>query len=380
MLLIKNALTYAPQALGMKDILIAHGKIVAIETNIDLPQNLCSTWDAQGKIVAPGFIDQHIHITGAGGKNGFGSMTPEIAMSELVACGSTTVVGLLGTDGATRSIKSLYAKTQALESEGISAYMFTGFYGLEPTYITSSLQEDMMFVAPVLGCKVAITDIRSDYPSDLELVRLLRQVKVGGMLANKKGILHLHLGNLKSKMDCLFRLVKDYEFPISAISPTHVGRTKDLFEEAIQFALLGGSIDITTGASKYAPPHHSVLYALEKGVSSDLITFSSDGNAGLDKLDENGKLIGFRRAPIQHNYTEFKALAQTEHIPLEVALKVITSNPAKNLGLKNKGVIAIGADADFCVMDDQLNLLDVFAKGTLMMENQQVIKKGFFES
>jgi beta-aspartyl-dipeptidase (metallo-type) len=181
-------------------------------------------------------------------------------------------------------------------------------------------------------------------------------------------------------MDCLFRLVKDYEFPISAISPTHVGRTKDLFEEAIQFALLGGSIDITTGASKYAPPHQSVLLALEKGVSSDLLTFSSDGNAGLDKLDEQGKLIGFRRAPIQHNYTEFKALAQTGIIPLETALKVITSNPAKNLGLKNKGVIAVGADADFCVMDDQLNLLDVFAKGQLMMENQVVIKKGFFEA
>jgi beta-aspartyl-dipeptidase (metallo-type) len=106
MLLIKNATTYAPKSLGIKDILVVNGKIVAIEDEINLPDSLCNKWDAQGKIVTPGFIDQHIHITGAGGKHGFGSMTPEINCSDLVKCGSTTVVGLLGTDGATRSIKS----------------------------------------------------------------------------------------------------------------------------------------------------------------------------------------------------------------------------------------------------------------------------------
>jgi len=379
MLLIKNAATYSPAYLGVKDILIVNGKIVAIEDTLDLSDSLCKKWDAQGKIVTPGFIDQHIHITGAGGKHGFGSMTPEINCSDLVKCGSTTVVGLLGTDGATRSIKSLFAKTRALESEGLTAYMYTGFYGLEPTYITGSLQDDMMFIAPVLGCKVAISDIRSDYPTDLELVRLLRQIKVGGMLASKKGILHLHLGALTSKMDCLFRLVNEYEFPISAISPTHVGRTKDLFEEAIKFAALGGSIDLTTGASKYTEPYMSVLHALEKGISLDQITFSSDGNAGLDKLDAQGNLIGFRRAVIDQNYLQFKALVQQGGVPTEQALKVITSSPAKNLGLKNKGVIAVGTDADFCCLDEDLVLQDVIAGGKLMMENEEVLVKGHFE-
>ncbi len=380
MLLIKNARVYTPDPIGIKDILVVNGKIVLIEDKIDFNLPHCTTWDAEGSIVSPGFIDQHIHITGAGGKHGFGSMTPEIQCSDLVKVGSTTVVGLLGTDGATRNIKSLYAKTRALESEGLSAFMFTGFYGLDPTYITGALQDDMMFVEPVLGCKVAITDVRSDYPTDLELLRLLRQVKVGGMLASKKGILHLHLGNLSSKMDILFRLVKVHEFPIGHISPTHVGRTKALFEEAIKFALMGGSIDITTGASQYTKPYLSVLYALENGVSSDLLTFSSDGNAGLDKLDEQGNLIGFRRAPIDQNYLQFVALVKEAKLPLEIALKLITSNPAKNLGLKHKGRIHVGADADFCVLDDQLTLQTVIAKGAIMMEKGVVLKKGNFEA
>jgi beta-aspartyl-dipeptidase (metallo-type) len=379
MLLIKNAMVFSPKLLGKKDILIGSGKILAIEDKIDLPFSFCDQWDAKGKTLTPGFIDQHIHIIGAGGKHGFGSMTPEINISELIACGTTSVVGLLGTDGSSRSIKSLYAKTKALESEGLSAYMFTGYYGLDPVYITESVQDDMVFVQPVLGCKIAITDIRSSFPTELELLRLLRQIMVGGMLANKKGILHLHLGGLKTKMDILFKLVEEHEFPISHISPTHVGRTKDLFDQAIVFAKLGGMIDITTGASKYTDPYKSVLYALEQGVSMDKMTFSSDGNAGLDKLDEKGNLIGFRRAPIHQNYEQVKALIHSGNVGIEEAVKLITANPASNLGLKTKGNIYVGCDADFCCLDSDFNLTEVFAKGKLMMENSTVIAKGHFE-
>jgi beta-aspartyl-dipeptidase (metallo-type) len=237
----------------------------------------------------------------------------------------------------------------------------------------------MVFIDPVLGCKIAIADIRSSYPTDLDLLRILRAVKVGGMLANKKGILHIHLGNLKTKMDTLFRLVQEHEFPIAHISPTHVGRTKELFEQAIEFAKLGGMIDLTTGASKYTDPYKAVLYALEKGVSIDKITFSSDGNAGLDKLDENGNLIGFRRAVINQNYLQVKELINHGQVKLEDAIKLITINPAINLGLKNKGSIKVGSDADFCCLDADFNLIDVFARGKQMMENTQVIVKGHFE-
>jgi beta-aspartyl-dipeptidase (metallo-type) len=379
MLLIKNADIYTPNHIGVKDILIGEEKILAIEDHIEFDGKYCKYWDAAGKTVTPGFIDQHIHITGAGGKHGFASMTPEIKLSDLIACGSTTVVGLLGTDGTARSIKNLYAKTMSLESEGISAYMFTGYYGIEPTYITNTIQDDMIFIDKVLGCKIAITDIRSSYPTELELLRMLRQITVGGMIANKKGILHIHLGNLKPKMDILFKLVEEHEFPISHISPTHVGRTKALFEQAIAFAKLGGMIDITTGASKYTDPYKAVLYALENGVSIDKMTFSSDGNAGLDKLDENGKLIGFRKAPIDQNYLQVKQLIETKEVSIEDAIKLITLNPANNLGLKNKGVIEINADADLCCLDKDFILTDVFAKGKLMMENKEVIVKGNFE-
>ena len=365
--------------MGKKDILISNGKIVAIEEKIDDHPLFNNVLDVEGAITTPGFIDQHIHVIGAGGKHGFASMTPQLHLGDLIKCGTTTVVGLLGTDGSTRSIKSLFSKIQALNQEGISAFMYTGYYGLDKVYLMNSLQEDMIYIDDVIGCKIAISDIRSSYPSTLELLRLLRNVRVGGMLSGKKGILHLHLGALSSKMDVLFELVENYEFPIEHISPTHVGRTKELFDQAIIFAKMGGMIDITTGASKYTDPYKSVLYALESGASIDNITFSSDGNAGLDKVDDANNLIGFKSAPFDKNLEEVINLHKIGGLSLENSLKLITSNPAKNLGLKSKGHVKVNYDADLCFFDSNLKLTGVVANGKVMMRDGELLVKGSFE-
>jgi len=377
--LIKNAQIYAPEYLGYKDILLGAEKIIAIQDHIDTYPLIDRVIDAQGKIVTSGFIDQHVHIIGAGGKHGFASMTPEIMLSELIACGTTTVVGLLGTDGTARSIKTLYAKTKALTEEGISAYMLTSYFSIDPVTITSSIQDDLVFIDKVIGCKVAISEERSSYPTAHELLKHLREVRVGGMIAGKKGILHIHLGKLTSHIDLLMELVEKYEFPIENISPTHVARTKPLFDQSLEFAKKGGMIDITTGGTKYTDPYQSVLYALDQGVSIDRLTFSSDGNAGLEKKDASGKMIGFRKAPIDLNYAEFKALVQKGGLPIEQAITLITCNPAHNLALKTKGRIAVGFDADFCFMDEQLVLTDVIARGQPMMRDNKIIAKGHFE-
>ncbi|UOB16477.1 beta-aspartyl-peptidase [Abyssalbus ytuae] len=378
--LIKNAELYSPEYLGKQDILISGEKIAAISPNLNAFTNHARVWDAKGKIITPGIIDQHIHIIGAGGKNGFSSMTPEVTLGELISCGTTTVVGLLGTDGTARNIRTLYGKVKSLEQEGVSAFMLCGYYGIDTVTITDSIQADMIFIDKVVGCKIAISDVRSSYPTATELVRKLRDVRVGGCIGNKKGILHIHLGNLDSKMDVLFELVKKYQFPVEHISPTHVGRTKELFDQAIEFAKLGGIVDITTGASKYTDPYKSVLYALEQGVSIHNMTFSSDGHAGLSAPDEKGNLTRTKKAPIDKNLEEVINLIQKGGVPIEDAFRLITANPAKNLGLAYKGKLEVGCDADICAFDKDFNLLDVFARGQHMMEDTKIIVKGNFES
>ena len=68
-------------------------------------------------------------------------------------------------------------------------------------------------------------------------------------------------------------------------------------------------------------------------------------------------------APLTLNYKEMVALVTGGILPLESALRLITSNPARNLSLKTKGRIAVGCDADFVVLDDKLAIHTVIAKG-----------------
>lgn len=76
---------------------------------------------------------------------------------------------------------------------------------------------------------------------------------------------------------------------------------------------------------------------------------------------------------------EVKECISRENIPLEIAIKPITSNPAKVLGLANKGRIAEGMDADFCLMTQDLDIDMVIAKGRVMVENGVPVVKGNFE-
>lgn len=376
--LIKNAHIYAPENLGKKDLLVIGENIISVEDTISWQPPGCEIIDAKGKILSPGLIDQHIHITGAGGKQGYHSMTPDIPVEELIACGTTTVVGMLGTDGVARSLNGLYAKVKALELEGISAYMLTSYFGIPPITFTGSVLEDLILIDKVIGCKVAISDPRASFPTENELLKLVREVHVGGLTSGKGGIMHVHLGALESGMQILIDLVKDHEFPIEHISPTHVGRTKHLFEQAINFAKMGGMIDISTGGTKFDSPYSQVVIALEKGVPIENITLSSDGNAGMAKKDDNGKIIGFYKAPVHENLENVILLIKETGLPVEQAFKLITSNPAKNLSLKNKGKIAVGAHADLCFFDSDFNLTDVMAIGQMMMKDSQILAKNAF--
>jgi beta-aspartyl-dipeptidase (metallo-type) len=242
----------------------------------------------------------------------------------------------------------------------------------------SSVLEDMVFIDKVIGCKIAVSDERGSFPTENELLKLLREVHVGGLTSGKGGILHIHLGALESRMDILLDLVKKHHFPIRHISPTHVGRTKALFEQAIEFAKLGGMIDISTGGTKYEAPYKQVLYALENGASIDNITFSSDGNAGMAKKDENGNIINLYKAPVDLNLKQVILLIQEGGMSIGEAFKLITTNPAKNLSLPHKGKIAINYDADFCFFEKDFTLTDVISKGKVMMNDCKIINGKFF--
>ena len=156
-------------------------------------------------------------------------------------------------------------------------------------------------------------------------------------------------------------------------------RTEMLFQQAIEFANMGGNVDFSTGGTRFQLPHLCVMEALSKGVPMERITFSSDGHGGVRRINPETGEDSYRPAPLDLNFKEMKALVSECDLPLEQALRLITENPARQMYLHNKGQIAIGKDADFCILDQQLNLTDVILNGEIGMKDQAIIQKGRYE-
>ena len=382
--ILKNGHIYAPQDLGIKDVLMVGRTIAHIADRIDPAPSLGDVVvvDVSGCSVVPGFIDQHVHLLGGGGEGGYSTRTPEVLLSDLTTAGVTTVVGTLGTDNVTRSLESLLAKARGLEEEGISAWMYTGAYNVPSPTLTGNVRSDVILIDKVVGGKVAISDHRSAQPTKQEIARLAAECRVGGLLSGKAGVVHFHVGEGKEMLDMLFELIAETGIPATQFTPTHLNKNKELLAEGIRFAKMGGMLDITTSTPTIAPkriqPPEAILMCLNAGLSIDRITMSSDGNGSMPVFDAQGKLTGLIAASPKSLFNAVRNIVKAGTLPLGEAIKPVTVNPATSLKLPNKGRIEAGFDADVLVLDDDLRVAHLFAKGRHMV-NGDVLIKGVFE-
>lgn len=388
-LLIKGCSIYSPDYIGKKDVLIAGGKIEGIYDDFSYNDNQLNIEivDGKGKLMFPGFIDSHVHIMGGGGEGGYSTRTPEMQLSTLTTAGVTSVVGCIGTDGICRDMRSLVAKVKGLKEEGLSAYCYTGSYDVPVRTLTDSIKSDLMLIEEIIGVgEIALSDNRSSQPSFDGFVNLVAQTRVGGLLSNKSGIINIHLGNGSRKLNYLFYLLDNTEIPSTQLLPTHINRNNELFECGMEYIKKGGFIDLTTSCDIEHLEKGEVRAGegLKKIIDNNLpvehVTFSSDGNGSMPRFDDDGKVVGLGICSVDSLYREVKSAIEDYGVNIEDAVKVITSNVADLLKLKDKGRIEIGKDADFVIVDkDNLCIDKVFAKGVKMVDNGVAIIKGTFE-
>lgn len=385
--LIKNGHIYAPEDAGEKDILIAGSKIVGLADpgKFRIEGAAVEVVNASGKIVLPGFIDSHVHILGGGGEGGPATRAPEINLEDIISSGVTTVIGCLGTDAVTRHLESLLAKARGLEAEGVTAYIFSGSYEVPAKSITGSIRRDLVLIDKVIGVgEIAISDHRSSQPTFKEIARLAAECRVGGMLGGKAGILHLHLGEGRRRLELLFRLIRETEIPPTQIIPTHVNRTGDLLKEAVTFALEGGYFDLTAGeepedeTSSAVNVENAVLLCLEKKVPLTQVTISSDSNGSLPVFDKAGNLVRLTIATEKDLLRKFRSFLAQKIIGLEECVRLFSTNAAQFYKLSQKGEIQAGKDADLILLDENFELRDLFALGRRMMAGGKLLARGTF--
>lgn len=386
--LIKHVELYAPEHQGKQDILLFNGKIVRIAPHIG-QQKVVSLfpdveiYDAKDLIAVPGIVDIHAHFNGAGGEGAPQFRTPPTQLSELTTAGITTAVGLLGTDGITRSLNDLYMKARALENEGISTYIYTGSYQIPSPTFTDNISLDLSIIDKVVGLKIAFSDHRCSHPDDNSFAQVVSAARVGGIIGGKSGKVMIHMGTPVNGLERIREILAQTAIPLSQVIPTHLNRSEEVFNAAIQYALTGGNVDVSAGVSEkyYFPgavkPSAAVARLLAAGVPLNRITMSSDGNGVMTVFNEDGTTT-MLVSPVKAMLEEFRDMV-LEGVVISDAVQVVATNPANLLSLTGKGKLREGLDADILLLSKDMQLKAVFARGQKMVDDGRVLVKGVFE-
>jgi beta-aspartyl-dipeptidase (metallo-type) len=353
LILLRDADVFAPEHLGRRQLLLGAGRVLWMGAAEDeAPRGLpMEVVDLEGRRLLPGLIDGHVHVTGGGGEGGFATRVPPLPLSRYTAGGI--------------------------------AYGYCGGYHLPPATITGSVRGDIVFVEPLIGVgELAISDHRSSQPTFDQLLRVASEAHVAGLMTSKAGIVHLHLGDGARGLELVRRALSESELPARVFNPTHVNRRKALFEEAVELARRGCSIDLTAFPVEEGEDAWSAADALqrylESGAPPERITVSSDAGGCLPCFDGDGRMTHMDVGAPGAMLTTLRELT-ARGLPLERALPAFTANVARLLRLPGKGVIAVGADADLLVLDQHGSARDVIAGGRWHRRDGQQCLRGTFE-
>jgi beta-aspartyl-dipeptidase (metallo-type) len=193
-----------------------------------------------------------------------------------------------------------------------------------------------------------------------ELARLANDAFVAGMLSRKAGLTHLHVGDHPTRLAPLRDVLEHFAVEPGWFYATHVERSEELMSEAIEIAARGVAVDIDVveeDLTRWLP------YYLEHDGDPGQLTVSSDAG------------VNSPRTVLQ----QIRRCVQARHVPLELALSLVTKNPARILKLEEKGAVEAGKWGDLLVLEKgSLEIVHVLAKGAFMVRDGSLVAEPRF--
>ena len=375
-LLITNCRLFdAPSSEQATSILIEGGVIAQIGCG-DLCDN---TLDAAGRIIAPGFID--VHIQGAGGADVLDGTVEALSAISLTSA-RFGVTGFLATtvfrpDGGNEHLAVAAdcvgrdlggAALLGIHLEG--PFISTVKKGMiQPDCICPPSRQVLDEILDATKGHLDLMTIAPELPDSLPIIRSLVDSGIVASFAHSNatyeqtligfdaGISHVtHLFNAMAP--CHHRSPG----PLVAIFQTdHV--TAQLIPDGVHihpavlrsaFEILGPerTIPITDGMQAIGLGDGKFVY---NGIEYE----SKDGTARY----ADGTLIGTALGLSQL----LKRFVDFTDCPLDAAIRTVTHNPAKVLGLQDrKGGIAVGKDADLVLLDENLSVSKTIVGGKVV--------------
>ena len=359
---------------GEYDIKIEDGKIADISKT---PIKADETVDMKNNFVLPGFIDPHIHFRDPGLTQKEDFKTGSLAAAN---GGFTTVIDMPNTIPKTNTYKALKEKIQIAKSKSVVNFE------LQAGHNTLEEMERMVELNPI-SFKVFM-----DLESDESLERIFHDLSLLKQNTDYNGLVATHCEKksiVESETEKLKREENDaidytYARPAqsedeSVMQAIELARANDLRLHICHLSS-AKSLSLAESASKSMPvsweftPHHLLLDNSAYNVYGTFIKTNpplrpKEESVKISDLDERS-IIGTDHAPHTledktkgtwesspgiPNLETVVPLLLTEvnrgNIDLKIIPKIFSQNAAEVYGLKNKGKIEIGYDADLTVID-----------------------------
>lgn len=367
-LFIKNVLVFINSEFIKKDICIKNGVIVSFEK----PSENMPEFDAGGNYLVPGFIDIHTH--GAVGVDvNSASIEGFERMSRFFASrGVTSFLASILTDSEENTLKTLKLINEYSSQSGAK---LLGAH-LEGPFLSPEKKGAM----PEKYLRKGDNALLKKYldTGAVKYITVAPEVEgVKEIIEEFGAVLPFALGHSAADYQTTLNIIKS-----GAVASTHTFNAMqgiDRTEPNILGAVLEADIynELISDGYHVHPANMRMLYKLKGNKKIIAITDSIEAAGMPDgeyKLGANAVSVKNGEAFLSGTKTRagsvlcadnaLKNLIKYLDIPLEEALPMLTENPADLLKLK-KGYIKIGYDADFTLLDKNLNVINTIISGKI---------------
>ncbi len=386
-ILIRNVCLVLPDRLLPDAWLTVSGSAISAFGTGPVPEGVpAEVIDGQGKYLSPGFIDIHTH--GAGGAD-FMDGTAEAfvtAAMEHLRHGTTTLVPTTLTcspEELDRSFCCYQTAAEALKGKGpnlAGMHLEGPFFSAEqagaqdPEYLQVPTPENVCAILKH-SSQIARISAAVELPGSLELGDELKKrgilAAIGHSNAEYEDVAAAvqhgfsHVTHLYSGMSMLHRIgpyrhlgVVEASYLMDELTVEIIADGIHLPPELLRLILKCKPIDkiclITDSMRGAGLPDGSVvkLGSLSKGQ---------------DVILENGVAMLMDRTAFAGSICTDDRCVHNMHIlagaSLPDAVRMMTANPARIMGLKNKGILEPGMDADLCIFDGDIRVSTVIVMG-----------------
>ncbi len=340
-LLIKNCKAYIGGKLENKNILTINGKISKITSKLPKAKK---TFNAKGNIVIPGAIDCHVHFREPGMANKGDFLTESRAAAK---GGITTVLDMPNTVPPTTTIKVLEEKRK-LARKSVVNYGFHFGSTLDNLqeikkakniasvkvymdYTTGDLKIDEYDVVEKIMKMSKVTSFHAESEHARDIINIIKKKRL------KSKAYFCHISSEKE-----LNYVKDAKMKnaFAEVTPHHLFMTDKHIQE------LGAFAEMKPGLKPFKDQK-----ALWNGIKKGMVDTIATDHAPHTKEEKKAANYPFGVPGVETMLPLLLDAFNNKRIELDDIVRLCCENPAVIFGMKKKGFIKEGFDADLTIVD-----------------------------